>query len=200
MGSQMVSHCLTDQKGMLWIGTMDQGLLRIMPEPVTGFTKQDGLCSAQVTCLMEASDRTLWIGTRRGLNRLVSGSLRVIPLPSPLSNPHISSIVEDERGQVWAATYDQGLLRISERSHDLEIESIPWTESDINVMLPLNDHTLWIGTMGRGLYRFDTDSKSSRREQGPGNVSITCLYTDSAQNKWIGTYGDGIYLRPTGDE
>jgi ligand-binding sensor domain-containing protein/AraC-like DNA-binding protein len=200
MGSQMVNRCLTDKKGSLWIGTMDQGLIRIQPGPVLGYTQQDGLCSSHVTCLMEASDRTLWIGTSRGLNRLVSGAVQIIPLPPKLSAPHISSIVEDERGQVWAATYDQGLLRISERGQEMEIESIPWTESDINVLLPLDDHSLWIGTMGRGLYRFDTDTQNRRREQRPGNVSITCLYTDSARNNWIGTYGDGIYLRPGGQD
>ncbi len=192
----LVSQCLTDQGGALWIGTMDQGLIRHSSGHFVRYTSEKGLCSNQITCLLEASDRTLWIGSRRGLNRLNNGVLRRIELPEGQCSAHISSIIEDHKGYLWVATYDQGLMRFSEREQNLEIETVPRIDADINVLHALDDETVWIGTMGRGLYRFNTNTKTFRRELQPGDVSITCIFTDVEQNLWIGTYGDGIYVKP----
>ncbi|GAB2558355.1 two-component regulator propeller domain-containing protein [Spirosoma aerophilum] len=59
-----------DKTGNLWFGTTGEGVYRYDGKLFTQFTKQDGLSSNTVWCLVEDRAGNIWVGTRNiGLYR-----------------------------------------------------------------------------------------------------------------------------------
>jgi ligand-binding sensor domain-containing protein len=79
------------------------------------FTEKDGLSSDQVTCVLQASNGYLWVGTNYGLNRYDGYAFKQY-LPASrepertVSHEYIMCLAEDDEGGIWIATR-QGLNR-----------------------------------------------------------------------------------------
>ena len=63
---------LSDSKGNIWMGTVNDGVIRIDPkeELFTYFTKEDGLVDNTVSFIVEDKDQNIWLGNNRGLSIL----------------------------------------------------------------------------------------------------------------------------------
>jgi hypothetical protein len=73
-----------------------------------------------VTCVLEGSDASLWIGTQRGIARYIAHTADGLSFTTmleafpDLTDGPVTSIAEDERGIVWFCT-DRGLFRYDGR-------------------------------------------------------------------------------------
>ncbi|WP_235298705.1 two-component regulator propeller domain-containing protein [Portibacter marinus] len=87
---------------------------------------------------------------------------------------------------------------------DIPAQTVSSLDSDyygISFNMELDDYgVLWIGTVEKGLYAYDTKDDrfiTNRFMQGEiDNLTssiILNLYLDNAQNLWVGTDGDGLY-------
>jgi ligand-binding sensor domain-containing protein len=61
-----------DRHGALWFGSESDGLVRWSDGQFSRFTTENGLPDNEITCMLEAPDGALWIGTPGGLVRLAS--------------------------------------------------------------------------------------------------------------------------------
>lgn len=132
-GNGNLQCALQDKAGNLWFGTTDNGLYKFDGKTFTRFLEADGLNSNHISCLLEAVDGKIWIGTEAGLclydpsTHLGSAqhkSLRAggktfakiqIPLPTDLPpnknqlyrNSHwVYSMLQAKSGKLWFATID----------------------------------------------------------------------------------------------
>jgi signal transduction histidine kinase/ligand-binding sensor domain-containing protein len=162
-----------DDEGRLWIGTSDQGLVRL--DPRTGAVwslaaGSDGLSGPQIASLAPDGRGGLWISTDQGLNRvdMTTGQVRRtaqdgIPLGLPENVDF--ELMRDRRGHLWAATaYGLFVLRAGARFFELvPLMAGDRPAEDISDLLEDSDGRLWIGTLSAGVFVRDPATGDVRR-------------------------------------
>jgi diguanylate cyclase (GGDEF)-like protein len=209
---------LTDGSGMLWVGTVGNGLARQI-RPSRRFvvhmhrpSEPGSLSPGGVWSVLEDSRGALWVGTARsGLQVLQPGAKgfethRSGPAPDSLSDDDVRALIEDDDGRLWVGTR-HGLnvldpccqpISFKRYSNDpAQPESL--SHDYVRSLLRARDGTVWIGTYGGGLNRYQPDSDSFEAfrhdPQNPHSLSDDRIYRvleadDGAL--WVGTHGGGL--------
>jgi ligand-binding sensor domain-containing protein/AraC-like DNA-binding protein/anti-sigma regulatory factor (Ser/Thr protein kinase) len=168
------------RNGIIWIGTKGQGLIKATP----------------------INDER----TKYKIKRFVNDPQDL----ESLSNDHIYSILEDNKGQIWVGTFGGGLNKIVQIGEKVRFKNINTTlhqypASTFNVIRYLAngpDGNIWIGTTD-GLLRFDPTQnldqvkfKKSVKIQGSissiGNNDVQYIYVTKNEDVYIGTFGGGL--------
>jgi len=201
-----VTHISQDHTGMLWLATRT-GLYRF--DPSTGRTiryhhdpnNPFSLTSDSIKAAGEDKKGTFWVATSEGLDTLDPNTAKVT-LHVPLHERGEMSFYEDRFGLLWIvhvtgagiAVFNRNsntLTHYSFHKHDLS-DAIP-----IGAMAILEDRdgTLWIGTMGYGLLKYDRkDQKFIRYRHDPtnpeslGEDDLAALFQDREGNIWAGLH------------
>jgi ligand-binding sensor domain-containing protein len=176
-----------------------------------------GVCSANrqfeslklnipsVQAVLETDDQRLWLGTTEGLYvyDLRSGNLN-----QPIEQHNIVSLYEDQRGNIWAGTFGEGL--ICYRPMDEKIRYLKEQEGISNnsiLSIAGNKGAVWLATLG-GVTEIveenimDTPSPLIRKythRNGLGTNFIYSVFVDSRGRTWFGTDGKGLCLLDKGD-
>jgi ligand-binding sensor domain-containing protein/DNA-binding CsgD family transcriptional regulator len=173
--SESVIDCLfEDKSGNIWIGTAARGLNRY--NPVTGaitYYRYDpdnpgSISSDYVRSIHEDRFGNLWVGALDRLNRYdpqkdtFQNYLFERFAPNSTQYRSIRSICSDPSGLLWVGGYRIGLATFDPVKGQFRyIVSDPHRDGclptyDIDTIWPAKEHYLWIGTLGHGLFLFDT--------------------------------------------
>ena len=120
---------LVDRKGTLWIGSLGDGLRRVLdPTRIRGrrieqfgpeaeqFTEKDGLLSNVVSGLLEDHEGNIWVSTVTGLERFREGAFTPHATPGGVRQRFV---VATRDSSVWAVAYNTfELIRIGLRKLD----------------------------------------------------------------------------------
>ncbi|MEM8931479.1 MAG: two-component regulator propeller domain-containing protein, partial [Acidobacteriota bacterium] len=153
----------------------------------------DGLPQETVRALAQASDGSLWIGTRSGLARFDGVRFSTTSrADAPSLSGSIRTLLVDRRGTLWIGTEAAGLVRHREGRFDsLGVEDgLP----DLRVTALHQDSTgaVWIATLGGILIHRDGDSaRLVDRAAGLPSDRIACLAEDGGR-LYIGTDDAGL--------
>ena len=204
-------QCLAvDHFGGLWVGT-NAGGLRYADASTRGFTlyrrEASGpqlLASSFVRAVIRDRDRTLWVGTPKGLSRIDASGAAIPPWRPPsaeaarLLDGYIQALHEDRRGNLWIGT-TSGLV-VKEPSGAAPIyrhrasDPRSLSEDFVQVIHESPDGRVWVGTLGRGLNEFEPRTRSFRRYPvGAANPlglpggDVNALYSDARNGLWVGT-------------
>lgn len=191
---QTIHSIAEDAAGNLWLAT-PTGLSRVTDTNVTRFTAQDGLPNDFVSNVHIARSGTVWITTKGGTCQFKDG--RIYPFPfqtdSPGRNPESLGVYEDRRGNLWAFG-DTYLVNLTEGQHLNHFRSGN-ASSPMRIWSLCEGRSgeLWIGTSGRGLYRF-AGEKFTPLELRSGSLTsdVRALCEDREGNLWLGTDGGGL--------
>ncbi len=215
---------LNDRDGNLWIGTMRGGLERydLAQNKFFHYPHRDGdqtsVSENNVISLFQDSNGEMWLGTlNKGLNRYnkSTGTFSRYSFeelnPYSLSNNTIWSITEDRNKNLWVATWS-GLCRLQLPPNGEELKSphfisyhhnptIAGSLSNENIQTLYMDRygTLWVGTWGGGLDRYNETTNSFSHfvhdAKNPKSLSsnlILSIHEDSKGMLWIGTGDAGL--------
>ncbi len=100
-----------DTKGVLWIGSNDEGVARIDGDNITMFTTENGLPNNSIRDIIEDKQGNIWIGTASGVTYFTAdGSFHTPDGLSDIENEHILvvNMYCDTAGRVWLATSKKG--------------------------------------------------------------------------------------------
>lgn len=220
-----------DRAGTLWVGTRGGGLCRYDRDRQS-FTvyKSDprdaqSLSSDEVRAIREDRAGTMWVGTQGGgLCRFNPRGENFITYrhdprqPHSLSGDDVRAVYEDRTGAIWVGSVNGGLCRY-ERGPDRGGGSFTCfghdprragSLSSDDVRAVYEDHagTLWVGTNGGGLCRYDrrrqsfTCLKYDPHKLGSlSNNAIRALLEDHTGTFWVGTREGGLcrYDRDRGE-
>ena len=211
-----VNSVFEDEDGVLWLSTVDRGLLRLDSDRkrFIRYTKASGdpnsLLHDTVHIVFEDTEGIMWVGTQSGLCRFTRRPSGFVSYKHAADNRDslqdnmIWSVEADSKGLLWIGTED-GLNRLDQKSghftvyrhdpkdaHSLSYDKVAAIEEDPS-------GALWLGTYGGGLNRFDPKTGeffAYRHEpKNPGSLgsdSVLSLLTDSAGTLWVGTQGGGL--------
>lgn len=131
----------------------------------------------------------------------IDTDIQFLPVEQKFSQNTISAILEDEEGFLWLGTrkgldkYD-GINVWKYQASKNDSSSIP--NSYIEALYETKDGTIWVGTLGGGLSKFDKSSMSFTTYNDRSAIkfsgkTVTSVLEDSHNNLWIGTENNGLY-------
>lgn len=191
-----------DKMGFVWFGT-NNGLFRYDGFHVKAYrnTEQNPflLSSKTVTCLADDGNTTLWIGTKKGLNRMDmrTGYTRAYHFDDFDNSDAVNKLLFTN-GTLWVGT-EGGLYRYDSKDDSFELlcdqrgnSKVP--HASVTSIYQKRPGFLWVGTWDRGLYRYDIN-KSKWYELPPFNPrhSAQAIYEDEKGILWVGTWDSGLY-------
>lgn len=194
--SSLITYLMVDRSGTLWIVTQFGDIVRYRNRRFETFVEYSPFLSNETWCVMESTDNSLWIGSRKGLCRFTRAALSTISLPENLSSHIVRAIVEDRNGRIWVGTHD-GLVLVKKRGNRFETEHIGLKGIEIFTLFEDRRGALWIGTQENGLFRYWGEQMLSfTTNHGLTDNTIRALYEDRFGNLWIGTNSGGIDILP----
>jgi signal transduction histidine kinase/ligand-binding sensor domain-containing protein len=190
---------LAAREGGVWLAALD-GLSRLNQGQVTLYrqhrsggnareTARSGVPVEGAGSLLQDSRGRIWVSTLTGIGYLEND--RFFPIAA-LGGP-VASLTEDTSGDLWIASRDLGLSRLSQSN---ELQRIPWAalgRKDPPVVLaadPLHGG-LWLGfSQGGIVYFHDGHVHSSySAADGLGKGRVNQLRFDGEGTLWIATDG-----------
>jgi signal transduction histidine kinase/streptogramin lyase len=179
--------------GELWIGTT-AGLHHWQQNRMSRLTTAEGLPSNEVLSLNRTRSGSLWITTREGICRWLEGRVRAYDGPPDLPAPSGSyvSAYEDQHGDLWVFG-DSFLLDVTQSKRFNYFRAGDPIATRVWTLHEARDGALWIGTSGRGLFRFKEGRfEAIRLPQGRLAQDVRAATTDEEGNIWLGTHSDGL--------
>jgi ligand-binding sensor domain-containing protein/signal transduction histidine kinase len=220
-----ITAILEDRSGIIWIGTSRGGLNKInhQKHKFRHYTHMpdnpNSLSDKVVTAICEDDSTNLWVGTAGGgLNKLMRDPVnpfkdRYLQFkhnpddPHSISHNYVSSIYEDQSGNLWVGTAGGGLNLFDRKTkrfknYRYDPHASKSISGDIvNTIMEDQYGQLWIGT-SNGLSKFDrfTERFTQYRHEmnnpySLSNNEVWAIYEDSySQGKtlWIGTRAGGL--------
>ncbi len=226
LARQFVSKLFEDDKGRIWIGTLDDGAAVLDPEtgrlhrfrPEAGAANPGGLSHFWVYGIEKGADDEIWIATfGGGIDVVDARSLDIVArlrhdpaLPNTIGSDRVGALFRDRSGLLWVGAWGQGLARHDPKARAFRaLRSSPsrpegLSHPEIVRALQMRDGTIWAGTNGNGIDLLDEDGRrigGHRPDpEDPGALSdgaITCLAQGDDGTIWVGTLNGMLHrLRP----
>ena len=196
------------------IGTSGNGLFRLKisltGNSLSRFSGDKGLESLSVQSITGDSDNNLWVATfGSGVIQLTTTadmegikSMRIFNSSSGLAQNEVKTVFEDAEGNFWMGFYGEGISMLTSYafSHFLPGK----TEIENNIIYVKNLGGKFILGTPAGFHLFDTGSGKSESftdlKRQAGNSEINCYFLDKDENLWIGTAGNGLFVRNSNGE
>ncbi len=210
-----VSTIIQDHYGFVWIGTNGAGLHRYDGMEYISYKHELkdslSLSSSMIFCSYMDKKNRLWVGTENGLNlydreqdqfnRICLNGNNKGDCNSDIS---VSSITEDNEGNLFVGVFEKGLFRLDMKT--LVAHHVPNVGSSASSGI-LNINSLKVDKKGNiyagtniGLKRYNPVSKSlepyefqSKNKLITINEPIQSLYIDKENNIWIGGLAAGLF-------
>jgi len=196
-------HCMLASHGLLWIGTDNAGVMRLIPRQLTlrnyvhDALRPTSLSAGCVNAMYVQDDGTLWVGTvEGGLNRrMADGSTfeHYTTANSRLTHNSVSALTADKRGLLWIGTWGGGMC-VLDMNHPNEVYPLsvpPEYQVIINYVGALEydalNNGLWIGSNG-GIYFYNFATRQLEEPYEGCRDVRGCIGSiiDKDGNLWMG--------------
>ncbi len=184
---QTVRALVTDSAGRLWAGTRDDGLFRQDGATWTQW-KPPAIPERRVFAAGRTRDGSLWFGLRRGLVRWrEKDGITVWRKQDGLPDDTVWSIAEEASGRLVLGT-DSGLVTFDGTSFSVPPAFARFQGVAVRAVLARRDGTVWVGTNGRGLSRWDGRLwQDLFAGDGPSDDFVWGLREDAESRLWVAT-------------
>ena len=180
--------------GTLVLTTRQRGALILEPDLVVR-GPLPGVPAGGTLSLLRDREQNLWVGTaERGLVRLAPNAASSLQLPSDLRGRSVPALMEDSADGLWVSVPCAGVVRLvhgaPERRLFEQLENpCVWSIAEEPA------GTLWFGSWGGGLSRYDLETDTVDRTWGePDGLhpAVLAIEPDPSGGLWLGTEA-GLY-------
>ena len=165
--SASIRSLLLDGKGNIWIGTTDQGVIRIGADKQTRvYNASNGLANEHVRVIFEDSNGNIFLGTHGGgvskylpqleANNYKGPIFQTISSKTGLSNDRVLSMIQDREKNIWIGTY-LNLNQYFDEQFEIYGNNEGLENSLIWTVIQDSKGNFWVGTEG-GLVEFIPDA------------------------------------------
>lgn len=202
-------HSAGDDSTQYVIGTEDNGLFMLLLS--TGKTELSRLkshpewSSLKVKSITTDTENNIWVATsENGViqfrftdNEGTIGPVRLYNTSTGLIHNDVRLVFQDSEGNFWFGLDGRGLSMLSSYSFSFYSPAKVGNENNIIYINSLNDKIM-LGTPS-GFHLFDLESGKSvsftNLSVYLGRAQISSYYLDKDNNLWIGTDGNGLFVR-----
>lgn len=184
-----------DSDNLIWIGT-NNGIYSYNGITTTAIRLSDSL-QISVTSIYEDTDGNLWMGTQTGdVFKLNTTHSKSIDQHFKISNSKINAIIEIGKGELWFASYGDGLFYY-EGDSIMQLNTNNGLSDDYVYTLVLDaNNKIWAGT-DNGINICSKQGEKIKIEQlsvedGLPDFIVKSLVLDDIGNIWIGLHDKGI--------
>jgi uncharacterized protein YciI len=171
LGSTDVWFLLVDHAGTLWVGTVE-GVFIFDGSTFTSFELPEGTpdpnkgvtSSRIVWRIMEDGRSRLWFVGEGCVFTYDVDAVSRVPVMDEESVTYVSSILEDQTGNLWFAS-SKGLLR-SEGGAFVNVTERAGLSGGVGGMCEDRHGNIWFAVQGSGVYRYDGVSLTHFSEKG----------------------------------
>lgn len=206
-----------DMHGALWFACKGEryygengGVVRYANGRIEHFTKDVGLSSNNVYCILEEENGNLLFGTTGGIDRWNGTQLSPLAYPEETTSCHGTTLamIRDQKGSLWAGTVG-GLSIRQSGSFQCLSNMLGFTGKTIYFLELQGDSILWVGSAS-GLEKLDLkffyekDSlKTTLYNDFNGFFGTECnqnaVTKDAQGNYWFGTIRGAVKYTPAKD-
>lgn len=187
-----------DPAGNLWIGTVNNGLLRLAESGVERFTSMRGLPNNRVAALLLDREGSLWAGTNAGLLRLRDAPFTTWNGDQGLSDDYVRALAESRDGSIWIGT-SRGLNRWRNGKLDASYSADDGLPGDsVLSLMEDRDGSLLVGSYTDGLLRLRDGKLVAQYANAngmPGSNQVRALARQDDGTVWIGTTRGLVRMR-----
>ena len=209
-----------DHIGNIWIGTVDDGLFKILPSGVNNFDVEHyEISNKRIFSINEYDNKYMLLGSENDGFFVISYNGKVLKRylkekgnEFGVQSNSIWSILCDNKNRIWLGSYDQGLVKFDpnhfkfqflQNNSDDNLQPFPLSISSI---VKDNKNRLWFGSVDNGVYVYDKSSgeyiylndPNNKIAKGFNSLDITSLFIDSQHNIWIASWYNGLYVLRNG--
>lgn len=160
------------------------------------YTINDGLSQSSVTTIIQDDNYSLWIGTQDGLNRFDGKTFEVFTSDDNigLESSFIKCSVKTKDGKLWFGTMN-GLTVYNPSTETFQTYNLKdKTAFQIESITVDENNNLWIGSYGKGLYFFNTETLSfSDQSSLINSKKINQVYCAENGDLFLFTEDQGLY-------
>ncbi len=187
---------IVDLKTELWISTKRNGLFsyHIKDNRLKRYTTTNGLASNRVEALWDGNQGNVWIGTNQGLIQSPANRFEYLTTEVTRDGKNIQAISYSNDEKVWYSN-ENGLhsLEIGEDNNPIITQHLTYSSKNLNIICLYEDiyGYLWIGSYGKGLYRYNPKTKAlNKYDKSKGLTSGDVLSITGKDNTiWVSTLG-----------
>jgi signal transduction histidine kinase/ligand-binding sensor domain-containing protein/DNA-binding response OmpR family regulator len=209
LNGNVVREIRADSYGNIWIGTEDAGLIKFNNQTglfssLTDGYNQVNIGSKNIQGLM-VDDDNLWIGT-------FDDGIYTLNIPEQKLISHFElknksygfktnsfiTFLKTTDGTIYAGSV-MGLYQFNRETSSFRFLDDVAAGTFIHSLLEDSQRNIWIGTYGRGLYKYDRVSgicKKILSEKGDYDglefEHVTSIYEDNNHKIWFTTEGNGL--------
>lgn len=176
--------------GDIWMGTRDAGLFRLSGGRVTAVS--EGLPDTKINCLLSDGERTLWVGTDRGVVQWDGTKLSTAGIPKVLNQFQALSMARDRDGNIWVGTNSKGLLRFNTQGI-AELDDGQSKDEAVTAIFEDREGNLWTGRAD-GIERLSDSAFTTfgLTEGLPADGSIP-IFVDAKDRLWFAPAVGGLW-------
>ncbi len=182
--------------GTVWIGTHGHGVIRWQNGHMARMATPSGLPHNNVLSILADREGNLWIGTQGGLTRISPSAARTLRVPDGDAES-ITTVYADPAGALLATSvngrlFDAKGLTLTPHRLPAEVANVP-----IRNAFRARDGALWLGTIGRGVYRLAASGAVTHLSVSDGLINdFTRGFCEARDGSmWIGTNGGVSHLQ-----
>ena len=181
---------LRDRRGGLWIGTQDNGVLRVHDGRTDRFSRDDGLSGDLVVDIFEDREGNVWVATPGGLDRFRDIAVGRLSTRQGLDNDMVLSVLATSGGDVWMSTLG-GLERWSDGV--VQGYSLPGAGANGGVGSLFEDGhgRMWASSL-LGLFWFEPGATRPVRAGLPAR-HVHAFAEDAGGTLWVSDLTGGLF-------
>ncbi len=210
LGENKIRCAMVDDEGNIWAGTNQNGLSCYRGDRFEVFFKSRGGPNTQVGAVFGDSKGRMWFGANNHIMLIKqAGAIpEKIDLGFAGKETEVTSIIEDQKGTIWIATWGRGVFLLNTSTLELTrftgripaSSDISFNENFIYALYKDKTGRIWFSMLqGLAVYHPAQNSiKTYTKIDGlPGN-SITDIQEDHLRRLWIGTADKGLSIFDNG--
>jgi ligand-binding sensor domain-containing protein/serine phosphatase RsbU (regulator of sigma subunit) len=197
LSKNWISYITEDYLGRVWVGTFGGGITVFNGNEMTVYDKSNGLEATSIHCIIEDKEKNIIIADHfSGISIFKGNHFATWSDEKFLPDKSVFAVEEDELGRYWFGTnagisvYTPGLK--NEKAIQFYNDAKNAIGDKIRFIKSDNQGTIWIGTYGSGVSRYDVKTKKFYFDTEINSAFyrdriITAMIIDDQKRLWIGT-------------
>lgn len=190
------------QQELIWMGTVDRGLLRYSEGEWEQLGLAEGLPNNRVLDLLLDRENSLWVGTNGGVFRLRDAPFTTYQIQHGLADDFVRAVLSHKDGCIYVGS-SRGLnQRCDQMWKTIDFSEVSIGQSVLSLAEGL-DSSLWVGTYSDGAIQLQLTPKISilrhyRVEQGLAANEIRAILPLPDGSVWLATAQGSTLMDATG--